>query len=416
MSSEVSNERFFTPPLIIIFVTVFIDLVGFGIVIPILTFYANNAPFFASPLEIGFLFSIYSWMQFFFAPILGRLSDRYGRRPILFISLLGSAVGFLILGLAGSMLALFIGRIVGGITGANISTAQAYIADVTTRENRARGMGLFGAAFGLGFILGPALAGILSGYGVHVPFYFAAGLSFANAIALYFLLPESIKPGAYVEKPKTSRIMDIFRSLQDRRFGLLNLDYFLLVTAFSIMTYAFVLFTSYRFHYDAAQNGYMFMFIGIIAVVGQGLLFGRLERSFGESRLIIAGCVMMAAALFLMPIIGPEYGGLAALLAVGALLSLGNSLASPAITSLASRISNEDEQGSALGIMQSGASLARAIAPMIGGVLLNNAVGSMDDHTISRTFITASGIMVLALIVSIYAHGTLSIGDSGDSI
>ena len=189
MSSERSTERFFTPPLIVIFVTVFIDLVGFGIVIPILPFYANNAPFYASPLEVGMLWSIYSWMQFFFAPILGRLSDRYGRRPILFISLLGSAVGFLILGLAGSMLALFIGRIVGGITGANISTAQAYIADVTSRENRAKGMGLFGAAFGLGFILGPALAGILSGYGVHVPFYFAAGLSFANAMALYFLLP-----------------------------------------------------------------------------------------------------------------------------------------------------------------------------------------------------------------------------------
>jgi DHA1 family tetracycline resistance protein-like MFS transporter len=414
MSSEVTKERFFTPPLIIIFVTVFIDLVGFGIVIPILPFYANNAPFYATPLEVGMLWSIYSWMQFFFAPILGRLSDRYGRRPILFISLLGSAVGFLILGLAGSMLALFIGRIVGGITGANISTAQAYIADVTTRENRAKGMGLFGAAFGLGFILGPALAGILSGYGVHVPFYFAAGLSFANAIALYFLLPESVKPGSYVEKPKTSRMMDIFRSLSDKRFGLLNLDYFLLVTAFSIMTYAFVLFTSYRFNYDAAQNGYMFMFIGIIAVVGQGVLFGRLERNFGESRLIIAGCVMMAVALFLMPIIGPDYGGLAALLAVGALLSLGNSLASPAITSLASRITNEDEQGSALGIMQSGASLARAIAPMIGGVLLNNAVGSLDDQTISRTFITASGIMVLALIVAIYAHGNLSIRDSGE--
>ena len=219
MSSEVTKERFFTPPLIVIFITVFIDLVGFGIVIPLLPFYANTAPFFASPLEIGFLFSIYSWMQFFFAPILGRLSDKYGRRPILFISLLGSAVGFLILGLAGSMLALFIGRIVGGITGANISTAQAYIADITTRENRAKGMGLFGAAFGLGFILGPALAGILSGYGVHVPFYFAAGLSFVNAIALYFLLPESIKPGSYADKPKSSRIVGIFRSLRDKVLG-----------------------------------------------------------------------------------------------------------------------------------------------------------------------------------------------------
>jgi multidrug resistance protein len=416
MQAEKSNERFFTPPLIIIFVTVFIDLVGFGIVIPILPFYANNAPFNASPLEIGLLWSIYSWMQFFFAPVLGRLSDKYGRRPILFISLLGSAIGFLILGVAESLTILFIGRIVGGITGANISTAQAYIADVTSRENRAKGMGLFGAAFGLGFILGPAIAGILSNYGVNVPFYFAAGLSFANAIALYFLLPESLRADKKTEPNKASRFLDFVSSLKEKKFGLVNLVYFLLVTAFSIMTYAFVLFTSHRFGYDAAQNGYIFAFLGALSIIGQGLLFGRFERQFGESRLTIAGCAMMVISLFLIPFVGPAYGGLTALLLISALLSFGNSFASPALTSLASRISHEDEQGKALGIMQSGASLARAIAPMIGGVLLNNAVGSMDDHTISRTFITASGIMVLALIVSIYAHGTLSIRDSGDAI
>ncbi len=407
METKKQSERFFTPPLIIIFVTVFIDLVGFGIVIPILPFYANNAPFYATPLEIGLLWSIYSWMQFIFSPILGRLSDRYGRRPILLISLMGSAVGFLILGLADSLLVLFIGRVVGGITGANISTAQAYIADVTTRDQRAKGMGLFGAAFGLGFILGPAIAGILSTWGVNVPFFFAAILSLVNSIALYFLLPESIKPGRRPERDEGSRIANLVGSLKEKRFGFVNLTYFLLVTSFSIMTYAFVLFTAARFGYDAAENGYLFAFIGFVSIVGQGVLFGRLEKKYGESPLVIAGCIIMAITLFLMPMIGPLAGGLPALLIIGAFLSLGNSLASPALTSIVSRISHEEEQGKALGIMQSGASLARAIAPMIGGVLLNNAMGSLDDSTIGRTFRAAALIMVAAAAVAIYSHGLL---------
>lgn len=407
MDSNKQKERFFTPPLVVIFVTVFIDLIGFGIVIPILPFYANNPPFYATPFEIGLLWAVYSWMQFFFSPVLGRLSDRYGRRPILLISLIGSAIGFLIIGVAESLLILFIGRIVGGITGANIATAQAYIADVTTREQRAKGMGLFGAAFGFGFVLGPAIAGILSPFGVHIPFYFAAALAFANSIALYFFLPETRKPGAVGDVVRKSRFADLAATLKERKFGLVNLTYFLLVTAFSIMTYAFVLFTAYRYGYDASDNGYIFTFLGVVSIICQGVLFGMLERRFGESRLIIAGCIIMAATLFAMPYIGPAAGGLMALLLIGALLSFGNSLASPALTSLVSRISSEEDQGKALGIMQSGASLARAIAPMIGGVLLNNAAGSLDNATISRTFQTASAIMVIAAIAAVFMHGSL---------
>ncbi|HEV8593891.1 MAG TPA: MFS transporter, partial [Pyrinomonadaceae bacterium] len=138
-----TSEKFLTAPLIIIFLTVFIDLIGFGMVIPILPFYAETPPFNATPFEIGLLLSVYSWMQFFFSPILGRLSDKYGRRPVLFISLLGSVLGYAVIGFANTLLLVFLGRIIGGITGGNISTAQAYIADVTTKENRAKGMGLF---------------------------------------------------------------------------------------------------------------------------------------------------------------------------------------------------------------------------------------------------------------------------------
>jgi len=401
MAEPAAQERFFTAPLVIILVTVFIDLIGFGMVIPILPFYAEI--FHATPLEIGLLQSIYSWMQFFFAPVLGRLSDRYGRRPILLISLIGSAVGYFVIGLAETLTIVFVGRVLSGITGASISTAQAYIADVTTRENRAKGMGLFGAMFGLGFILGPAMAGILSKFGVHVPFYFAAVLSIVNAVALYFFLPETVKPGATNEVRSANRIAMLFESLREREFRVVNILYFLLITAFSIMTYAFVLFTAYRYGYNAEQNGYLFAFVGVISVIGQGLLFERLVRRFGEATLTSIGCTMMVISLFAFPFLGPQFGGLGLLLVTCAVLSIGNSFASPSLTSLASKISSEEKQGSAMGIMQSGASLARAVGPMIGGVLLNNALNRVDDATVTRTFWTASALMLVALFMAFYA-------------
>src|SRR6267143_5893759 len=179
-------------PLLVIFITIFIDLVGFGIVMPVLPFYAEGSRFNATPRTVGLLFASYSIMQLIFSPILGRLSDKHGRRPVLFISIVGTGVGFLILGFATTLWMLFLGRILDGITGGNISTAQAYIADITDKEDRAKGMGLLGAAFGLGFIFGPAIGGILSRWGIEVPFLFAAALAFANATLLYFALPETV--------------------------------------------------------------------------------------------------------------------------------------------------------------------------------------------------------------------------------
>src|SRR5437868_14866169 len=176
-------------PLLVIFTTIFIDLVGFGIVMPVLPFYVEGTRFNATTRTVGLLFASYSVMQLIFAPILRRLSDRYGSRPVLLISIIGTGIGFLMLGFAKTVWMLFAGRILDGITGGNISTAQAYIADITTKENRAKGMGLIGAAFGLGFVFGPAIGGILSRWGIQVPFLFAAALCFANAILLYFRLP-----------------------------------------------------------------------------------------------------------------------------------------------------------------------------------------------------------------------------------
>ncbi|MFL6229151.1 MAG: MFS transporter, partial [Pyrinomonadaceae bacterium] len=181
-------------PLVVIFVTVFIDLVGFGIVIPVLPYYVEGTRFNASPRMVGLRFISYSVMQLVFTPILGRLSDKYGRRPVLFLSLLGTSAGFLIMGFARTLWMLFAGRIIDGITGGNISTAQAYIADVTTKEDRAKGMGLIGAAFGLGFTFGPAIGGLLSKWGISVPFIFAGCLALGNAILLYFTQPPTLTP------------------------------------------------------------------------------------------------------------------------------------------------------------------------------------------------------------------------------
>jgi DHA1 family tetracycline resistance protein-like MFS transporter len=397
------TEKFLTKPLVLIFITVFIDLVGFGIVIPALPYYAESDLFRATPLDIGWLFASYSLMQFVFAPVLGSLSDKYGRRPILFFSMLGAAVGYLFIGFAFALWMVFAGRIIAGIMGGSISTAQAYIADVTTRENRAKGMGLFGAMFGLGFIFGPAIGGILTRFGIHVPFLFAGVLSFANGVMLYFVLPETVKKGAPVsDLIRKNRFAEIFEALREKVFGTLAAIYFVLITSFSIMTYAFVLYTIHRFEYNAEQNGYIFAFIGILAVIFQGGLFGKLAKKFGENPLMIVGCLMMTASLFSIPFIGPKSGGLLGLLVMTTVLAVGNSLASPSVMSLASKVSHENEQGKALGVLQSGASLARAIGPAIGGILLNNAINQVDDLSIQRTFFTASAIMLAAMFMAIY--------------
>ncbi|MEO7971735.1 MAG: MFS transporter [bacterium] len=400
-------------PLVVIFTTVFIDLVGFGIVIPVLPFYAEGTRFNATPRTVGFLFASYSVMQLIFSPVLGRLSDKHGRRPVLLISIIGTGIGFLILGFATTLWMLFLGRILDGISGGNISTAQAYIADITTKENRARGLGLIGAAFGLGFVLGPAIGGILSRWGVAVPFFFAAGLCFANALLLYFTLPETVTRDhpARISAAGGRGLQQLVQSLKEPRLAFVLSIYFLFVVAFSIMTTSFSLYTIFRFGYDAQHTGYLFAYVGIIAVIIQGGLIGRLVKRFGELPLVIVGALFFAASLFAVPFVGPQAGGLLGLLIGGGIFSAGNSLATPSLTSLASKSVGRGEQGGVLGVTQSVASLARAVGPALAAFLIHSTIAYqgadgkshlMSDHSLFVTFWTGSGIMFLAFLLAVY--------------
>ena len=404
-------------PLIVILTTVFIDLVGFGIVIPVLPFYAEGTKFNATPRMVGLLFASYSIMQLIFSPILGGLSDKYGRRPVLLISIIGTGIGFLIIGFAQTLSMLFAGRILDGITGGNISTAQAYVADVTTKENRAMGMGMIGAAFGVGFIFGPAIGGILSHWGIQVPFLFAAGLCFANALLLYFKLPETVT-AQHPARNRAARgrgFTQLFDSLKQPRLAFVLTIYFLFVVSFSIMTTSFSLYTMFRFGYDARHTGYLFAYVGIIAVIIQGGLIGRLVKRFGELPLVIVRALCFAISLFAVPFVGPAAGGLGALLVGGGVFSMGNSLATPALTSLASKSAEAEEQGTILGVTQSVASLARAIGPFLAAILIASPIAHMgadgqphymSDYSLFVTFWTGAAIMLLAFLLAFYFSKT----------
>jgi MFS family permease len=288
-------------------------------------------------------------------------------------------------------------------------------------------MGLIGAAFGLGFIFGPAIGGILSRWGIHVPFFFAAALCFANATLLYFTLEETVRPDhpARVSAVRGRGLSQLLKALTQAPLGFVLTIYFLFVVAFSIMTTSFALYTMFRFGYDAQINGYLFAYVGLIAVVVQGGLIGRLVKRFGEPPLVITGALLFAISLFAVPFVGPNYGGLLALLVGGGVFSLGNSLSTPALNSLASKSAEPDQQGTVLGVTQSVASLARAAGPSIAAVLIHSSVAHMgndrqphhmSDHSLVVTFWSGAGIMFLAFLLAVYFARTYPTGYSDSQV
>jgi multidrug resistance protein len=383
-------------PLVIIFVTVFIDLLGFGIIIPLLPFYAES--YGASALMIGLLGTSYSAMQFLFSPIWGRWSDRVGRKPIILVGLMGSCVSYLTLALAPSLALLFVARLIGGIAGANIPTAQAYIADVTTPENRARGMGMVGAAFGLGFIFGPALGGVLSRVSPATPMWCASALCFANFVAAWMLLPESRHAD---ESTKTLGRLEAFRHALGRPTLLLVLAlYFIVTLAFSGFEATFALFSEAKFGFNSSTIGFVFAFIGVVLATVQGVLVGKAVKRVGERRLIPVAIFAVALGLGLVPFVW----SVPTLLVALGVLALGMGFNNPSLSSMVSRLTDANDQGVILGLASSLASLGRVVGPAWGGYLY-------DAYGMRMPYISAAALMLVAFIVSVIGLRNVRTGD-----
>jgi len=374
-----------------IFLTVFIDILGFGIVIPVLPLYAEH--FGATAIQIGILVGVFSLMQFLFAPFWGKLSDRIGRKPVLMIGMVGTVAGYVMMGLAGSVLMLMFARLVAGVSGANIGVAQAYLADISSPENRAKAMGLLGAAFGLGFVFGPALGGWASGsFHYSAPMFIAAGLAAVNILFVTFFLPES-RTG----EPARGRgriFPELFQHVKMPQFIWSVAAYFAVIAGFSMMTTLFALYLLKRFGLGVQATGFLLAGIGVLGVLIQGGLIGKLTRKFGEARLAFVGALVMGGGLFGLGWVQDLFPMYFAAAAVG----IGNSLLMPTLSALASRSAEAPWQGRALGVMQSCGSLARFLGPLTAGLLLW-AQGDLGNFAALPLFVAAGIVMTGSAVV-----------------
>ena len=354
-------------PLSSILSIVFIDLIGFGMIIPILPLYAQR--FQATEWQIGILLASYSFMQFLASPVLGWFSDRYGRKPVLLCSLIGSATGNILMADATSLAMLFLARILAGVAGASVGTASAYIADITPPENRSKRMGLIGAAFGIGFVLGPAIGGLLSQWSVVAPFWFAAVLSILNAVLMWVVLPEPERHAARQRGPGNWKQM--FEQAGSWRLGIVMITYFIAIAGFAIVTVIYPQVSHRRFELNQSQISFIFVFLGLIGAAIQGGGIGRLVKRFGDINLAVAGFAIMAVSMMLMPFAG----SVPIFLLFTAGLAVGNSLSQPTVNAIASKGASAALQGRVLGVLQSAGSLGRVFGPVLAGFLLSG------DHT-----------------------------------
>ncbi len=408
------------PSVLIIFFTVFIDLIGFGIIVPSVPLYSRH--FGAHGWEIGVIISAFSAMQFLFSPIWGRLSDRHGRRPILLLSTAGAALSYVLFGLSAALenhraalWLMILSRAFAGVCGGNITVAQAYIADITPPDQRSRRMGLIGMAFGLGFIFGPAIGGVSIKYlGSSGPGWVAAGFCAANFLLAYFILSESRRPGSAGVTPRP-HLTQWAHTLAQPKIGVLVIVFFLATFCFSCFESTLPLVVSDNFHLSVQVDEtkattvamYLFVYCGLIGAVVQGGMIGRLVKALGEPKLIAVSLLLTALSMALLPFIGgtvqlscrvlfsaegrPWWLMLGAL----ALLSVGTSLTRPPLFGLLSNLTAEHEQGANIGVAQGAGSLARILGPVFATGLL--------PVVPALPYLICTGILLATMLVVVQA-------------
>lgn len=391
----------FRRALSLIFLFVFVDVLGFSLILPLLPYYA--ATFEATPAVVGLLLGTNALAQLIGAPVLGRLSDRYGRRPLLLLSIAGTVVSFLLLGLARSLWMLFFSRALDGLLGGNVSLAQAYITDLTTEKDRAKGLGLIGAAFGLGFIFGPAIGGTLSAGGNYaLPAFAAAGLAFANFLGVLLWLPESLPPEERAERASSQRTaltaQALWEALRRPCVGPLLQTQLFFALAFSTFETIFSLFAQRRLTLDARTTSYVLTYVGLLVVLVQGVGIRRLSARFTDKQLVFGGAALLAASLLAWALTP----SLPVLLVVLAPLALASGVLRVAVSSALTKSVYPEEVGGTLGLAASLNSLARVVSPTVGGFLLGS-VGAAAPGIV--------GALVMAWVVYYVWRAVLFVPD-----
>lgn len=378
--------------LTIIFVTIFIDLMGFGILIPILPTFASKS-LGISDFGIGAVVAVFSLMQFFFNPLLGNLSDRLGRRPIILITQLMTAASYIMFSFSDSFMILFLSRMLAGLGGSNIGVAQAYIADITTKEERSKGMGMIGAAFGLGFVFGPIIGALLSKYGYHVAGFASAAFSFTAFVFALFMLPESNsrKESSAKHRLKIFDAAYTKKILTHPEIGLLIILFFIIIFSMANIYGTFAILGYKVYHFSDQQNGMLFGIVGIVSAIIQGGLMRYLSNKFSDRSLILTGTILMALGLGFIPY-GINFMGVSIVISV---LAIGTGILQPTIPGMISKVSPEDEQGSILGINQSFSALARVVGPLWGGF-------SYDFIGYQFPFLTGAFFTLVTFLLSYY--------------